>query len=46
MTSFTFINDLEILKDEIDTIEPDNEPSIFTEESTLDLVETILHMMN
>jgi hypothetical protein len=46
MTTFTFINDLEILKDEIETIEPDNEPSIFTEEYTLDLVETILHMMN
>ena len=46
MTTFTFINELEPLLNEIDTIEPDDEPSIFTEKDTLDLIETVLYIMN
>ena len=46
MTTFTFINELDPLLNEIDTIEPDDEPSIFTEKDTLDLIETVLYIMN
>ena len=46
MTSFTFINELNELENIIDTIEEVEEPSIFTEKNTLELIETALHLMN
>jgi putative phage-type endonuclease len=46
MTSFAFMSELEELENIIDKIEPTNEPSIFTEKNTLDLIETILHLMD
>jgi len=45
MTSFTFMNELEELENIINIVEPHVEPSIFTEETTLDLIETALHLM-
>ena len=46
MTTFTYINELDELNNIIDVLEPDFEPSIFTEESTIDLIETILQLMD
>jgi putative phage-type endonuclease len=46
MTTFTYINELENLNNIINILEPDNEPSIFTEENTLDLFESILQLMD
>jgi putative phage-type endonuclease len=45
MTSFIYINDLEELNDIIDSLEIDNEESIFNEKDTLDLVESALYLM-
>jgi putative phage-type endonuclease len=41
-----FIYDLEDLKDELDSILFEDEPSIFNEESAVDLVETAMHLMD
>ena len=40
-----YINELEELEDILDQIEFEDEPSIFTEECTLELIETVLHLM-
>lgn len=45
MTTFTYSNQLEALPNIIDLLEPHDEPSIFTEENTNDLIETILQLM-
>jgi len=46
MGRFTFMDELEELENIINIVEPDdNEGSIFTEENTLDLIETALHLM-
>ena len=46
MTSFTFISDLKELENIIETLDPIDEPSIFTEEDTLDFIESALHLMD
>ena len=46
MTTFTYIHELDDLNNIIDVLEPDNESSIFTEENTIDLFETILQLMD
>lgn len=41
-----FINDLENLQDISDTLIFEDEPTIFTEEHTIELIETALHLMD
>lgn len=41
----TFINDLEILEDVLDTLVFEDEPSIFSEKHAIELLETALHLM-
>ena len=43
--SHFYLSDLEDLKDILDTLVFEDEPSIFTTEAAVDLVETALHLM-
>jgi len=42
----TFLNDLEDLKDILDTLVFEDEPDFFTDETILEFIETALHLMN
>ncbi len=42
---FTFINDLELLEDITDSLVFEDEPSIFSEEHAIELIETAFHLM-
>jgi putative phage-type endonuclease len=46
MTNITYLWELEPLKDILSDIAFDYPPSIFTEEYTLDFIETVLHLMD
>jgi hypothetical protein len=46
MSGITYLHELEILKDVLNDIIFDYPPSIFTEEYTLDFIETALHLMD
>jgi hypothetical protein len=41
----TFLSDLELLEDITDTLVFEDEPSIFSENYAIELVETALHLM-
>lgn len=41
-----YLNDLEFLEDILDSIVFEDEPSIFTEEYAVELVQTALHLMD
>jgi hypothetical protein len=44
--AFSYLEELEELEDITDTIVFEDEPSIFTEEYAVELVETALHLMD
>ena len=46
MSNFNYINDLDSLTNILDTLVFEDEPSIFTDEYAVDLVQTALHLMD
>jgi len=46
MQNFNYINELEDLPDILDTLVFEDEPSIFSDESAIELVQTALHLMD